>query len=247
MIRRLCTMGLVVACAHGAVRAETFESVEKKLTEMRRKITSLSEKVRYHQFLEGAAKNTTTGEGSIEFMIVGDKYFYREELNRVKKIEYQGQASNEPNTFQKICDGQFTWLLNINLNQPAVTKQKLSPPPDPNPFLEYKKQYDMALLKDEDVSGRPCWVVEVKPKPPQKHPWPAFPMRFWFDKDLGVALKKVTYDIKGRPMTTLTYMDIRTNVPLKEDRFRFEAPPNSKIFDDTTATTETMTAPPEGK
>ncbi len=247
MIRRLFTMGLIAACAQTSVRAETFESVEKKLTEMRRRITSLTEKVRYHQFLEGAAKNTTTGDGTIEYMIVGDKYLHREELKRVKAIEYQGKATKEPNTFEKVCDGQFTWLLNIALNQPVVTKQKLSAVPDPNPFAEFKDQYDMSLLDDEEVSGRSCWVVLVKPKPPLKHPWPAFPHKFWFDKELGVPLKKITYDIKGRPMTTLTYVDIRTNVPIKEERFKFEAPANAKIFDETTATTETMPAPPDGQ
>lgn len=247
MIRRLWWVGVLAACGPACAQAETFETVQKKLTEMQRKITSLTAKIRYHQFLEGAAKNTTTGEGTLEFIRMGDRYYYREELSRVKKIEYKGEVRNEPNTFEKVLDGNFTWLLNVALGQPVVTKQTPPPAPDPNPFKDFEEQYNLTLLPDETISGRPCWVIEATPKPPLKHPWPAFKIRFWYDKDVGVLMKKVTYDLKQKPMTTLTYLDIRTNVPIDQDRFKFTPPPNAKIFDETTATTETMPAPPDGK
>lgn len=247
MIRRLSILAVLTFCGQSLAQTETIESVQKKLTEMQRKITSLTAKIRYHQFLEGAAKNTTTGEGTLEYVTTGDKLYYREELNRVKKIEYKGEVRNEPNTFKKVIDGKFTWLLNIALGQPAVTKQPLPPPPDPNPFKEFEQQYNLSLLPDETISGRPCWVVEATPKPPLKHPWPSFKIRFWYDKDVGVLMKKVTYDLKQNPMTTLTYVDIRTNVPINQDRFKFEIPSNAKVFDDTSSTTETMPAPPNGQ
>lgn len=63
-----------------------------------------------------------------------------------------------------------------------------------------------ALLKDENLDGRPCWVIEAKPKDPG---YQYSRMVGWIEKSTSISLKMELYDKKGVLVKVMEIQDTK--------------------------------------
>ena len=63
-----------------------------------------------------------------------------------------------------------------------------------------------ALLKEENFEGRPCWVIEAKPKNPG---YQYSRMVGWIEKSTSMSLKMELYDKKGTLVKVMEIQDIK--------------------------------------
>lgn len=81
---------------------------------------------------------------------------------------------------------------------------------------------ELKVLPDSSSDGRAAWVIEATPKPDQAGQGKTV---VHYDKESGQMIKMVAYSPDGKPMTTMTFSDIKVNDKISPDRFVFKAPP----------------------
>src|SRR5262249_17648891 len=122
-------------------------------------------------------------------------------------------------------------------------KQKWDPKTSVNPFdalNSFKLQeqnFNLKLLPDEKVDGKPCWAIELVIKDPAARAMMGRTVTY-YDKNNGIGVKSVTTDKDGKVTTTSTTTDIKLNADIKPDKFVFKAPEGVKV-QDLTATEKT--------
>ena len=87
---------------------------------------------------------------------------------------------------------------------------------------------ELKVLPDSSSDGRAAWVIEATPKPDQAGQGKTV---IHYDKESGQMIKMVAYTPDGKPMTTMTYSDIKINDKISPDRFVFKAPPGVEVQD----------------
>ncbi|RIK66856.1 MAG: hypothetical protein DCC66_12495 [Planctomycetota bacterium] len=224
----LAILGLLLAAP---VHADTLEAVEKKLAEQSRKTTSLSMKMKTVSDVSGEGfKSITTIDGTYEYMTDGKKTLTRIDVSTKTQMELGGTRQNIDAKSLTISDGEVMWMLSEQSGQKMVSKMKADEKQMTNWREDMKEWYNLKLLPDETVDGKPCYVIEMTPK---KAPAAAAEYRTvqYYQKDTGVVVKAVSYGADRKPVSTTTYSDIKINPKLDKGRFTFTPPAGVPVMD----------------
>lgn len=221
-------------CGDGGA-ADDLEAVEKRIVEAWGKHKSMTAKITTANHMQaGDTTIDAKGEGTIETAREGDKQFIRMELKNtmVRKTGEQESKMDQPTTV--IADGEFAYTTSEAMGRPMVVKTKIDSTMtgEPKAILDqFRKLYELKLMPEETLDGRKVFVIAGTPK--EKAPVPGAPVKMVlnFDQEHGVLLKAAGLAEDGKPMSTMAYSDVKFDVKLDPDRFKFKAPEGVEIID----------------
>lgn len=229
-------LGLVALALTGVAKAETLEEVEKKIATAAEKVKSYTAKSEQltEMSMGDQYKMKSESKGTYEYMRKDDKHLMRMESKGVTITKIGDQPEKKINQKSTVVsDGEYmTTLTEGDDDQKQAIKMKADKAAY-NPkaiFDSMRKDYDLKLMPDEKVDGKDCWLVEATPKKEEPGS-PVGKIRMWFRKDLGMTVKNVVLDKKGKPTTTVTMTDIKTDVDIKPERFKLEIPKGVEVMD----------------
>ena len=222
------TLGLGLALSSAAVSAETVEEVSKKIAAASEKLNSFSAKTKMviEMKQEGFSMVSTT-DGTTEMLRKGGDFLMRSENKSVAETNVGGNVTKQESSVLMIVDGSFVYSVSEAAGVKSAQKMKLEKP-DVDPFKVWRAMADLKVLPDSSSDGRAAWVIEATPKPDQAGLGKTV---IHYDKESGQMIKMVTYTPDGKPMTTMTYSDIKINDKISPDRFVFKAPPGVEVQD----------------
>lgn len=230
-VRRTLFLAALALLVAAPVRADTLEAVEKKLAEQSRKTTSMSMKMKTVSDVSGEGfKSKTTIDGTYEYMMDGKKTLTRIDVSTKTQMELGGAQQNIDAKSLSISDGELMWVLSEQSGQKMVSKMKADDKQVTSWREDMKEWYNLKLLPDETVDGKPCYVIEMTPK---KSPAAAAEYRTvqYYQKDTCVVVKAVSYGADRKPVSTTTYSDIKINPKLDKGRFKFTPPAGVPVMD----------------
>jgi len=222
----ILALGLALCC--GIARAETVEEVGKKIAAATEKLNSFSAKIKMTTDMkqEGFSMTSTT-DGTMELLRKGSDLLIRTEQTTAAETNVGGNSTKQTSSTLMVSDGAFSYTLSDMAGTKSATKMKMEKP-DHDPFNAWKDSADLKLLPDATVDGRQTWVIEVNPKSEQAGPGKTVVN---YDKDSGQMIKMTVFAPDGKPMTTMTYSDIKVNGTISADRFVFKAPEGVEVQD----------------
>ncbi len=232
--------GLVLGQAAAALGGDDLETVEKKIAEAWNKHRSISAKVALvNRILLMGENRESTGSGTYEFIKDGDRLRSRLELKSkmTHKVGEEERVIEQQMTM--VSDGETAQTLYEAFGKKQVFKTKVEPylTGEPKARLEQlRKVNDLKLLPEDTVDGRKVYVIEATPKLPPQQATPDKSMRqqIYFDQETGFLVKLVGLDAEGKPITTMTYSEIKIDVPIDPDRFRLKIPEDAEVVDEDT-------------
>lgn len=229
-----CGCLVSLALAYPA-RAKTLEAVQKELVQNQAKYKAYSAKTTMKMVSDMGQGNKMQVEstGTMEWAQRGSKVLYRIDSKTATVMTMQGKETKTKSETLVVCDGDFIYTLNSEGQQKTAIKMKVQQQASYDTkamFEAWRKDYTLKLLADEKIEGKDCYVIEATPKKPQPHN-PVVKQKCWFRKDLGITVKVVTLDKNNKPTSTMTTTDVKINVEIKPDRFKFKLPPGVKLMD----------------
>lgn len=226
----LWVTGLIVLGGAGA-SAETIESVEKAINENSKKIKSLTANTRTVAEMESAGyKSKTVSEGRFEMLRQGDKVLTRIESKDSSTVDMNGKVEKTDSKTLVITDGEFGYSCIETGGQKTAYKMKCPQNWEVNPFEVLRKTNDLELLPEEKIDGVEVYVVKATPKKTSSETVSGKMVQY-YRKDNGFPMKIVTFTPTGKPMSTMTYSDLKTDVSVSRDRFVFKAPEGVQVMD----------------
>jgi outer membrane lipoprotein-sorting protein len=236
-IRFVLMASLVLGWTLPAAVADELETVEKKLGEAWKKHKSMTAEFTMVSKMEqpGFAMESTT-KGTQETMRKGDQLLFHTAMttSTVQKIGEQESKSESKVTV--VSDGTYAYMLTETMGQKMAVRTKADPQQAGDPqatFEVLRKDHTLKLLPEETIDGKKAFVIEATPK--QTQPMGPGKSVYFFLQDGGVLVKMVVSDQAGKPMTTMTYSDIKFDVKIDPQRFVFKAPEGVQVIDQTAA------------
>lgn len=234
---RMIAIALAVcAVTTMSARAETIDEAKKKIHDKVSKYKSIQYKLEMKTDMDTPQfKMSSTTKQTAQFVNKGDKILARMEsdINSVQKMGEQ--ESKQDVKSLDVCDGTYWYTLADQGGEKTATKRKADVKKEGNPFdpnfgfKQMDEHFDVKLLPDETVNGKPAWVFEMKMKP--GNPAAAMMGRAlaYYDKETGISLKGVSFDPAGKPTSTSVTSDVKIDADIPADRFTFKAPEGVKI------------------
>ncbi len=226
---------LAMISAPQAARADDLDSIEKKLTELTRKTTSMRMKMRTMTdvSMEGYEMKGESS-GSWEWLREGDKVFFRSETKMQTATKFSGQEQRSESTATSVSDGEHMYTLSDTDGQKMCTKMKQNSgeaiPWNENPLEALKKDYNLKLLPDEAVGGADCYVIEARPKDEASAAMAPRTV-YWFRKSDAIMPRMVSYSPDGKPSMTMEVTDVEVNPTLDKASFTFTPPPGVQVVE----------------
>lgn len=232
MRMRVSLMGTVVGVLafFGAIAsAETVEEVGKKIAAASEKLNAFSAKTKMVTEMkqEGFSMVSTT-EGTLELLRKGGDFLIRTENKGVTQTTMGGNVTKQESSVLMIGDGSFTYTLSETAGAKSAQKIQMAKT-DIDPFKTWRTTADLKILPDSSSDGQAAWVIEATPKPDQAAGQGKTVLHF--HKESGQMIKMITYTPDGKPLSTMTYSDIKINDKISPDRFVFKAPPGVEVQD----------------
>ncbi len=236
-MRLVLMAGLVLGWTLPVAVADELEKVEKKLTAAWKKHKSMTAKFTMVMKMEqpGFTAESKT-EGSQEVMKKGDQLLFHLEMTSSTVQKVGDQETKTEAKVTTVSDGTYAYALSEMMGRKMAVKTKVDPQSVGDPeatFKSLREDYTLKLLPEETVDGKKVFVIEATPK--QAQPTGASKKVYYFLQDDGVLLKFVASDQAGKPMTTMTYSDIKFDVKIDPQRFVFKAPEGVQVIDQTAA------------
>ena len=176
------------------------------------------------------------GEGTYEFLRQDGKLLSRLELTSTTVQTTGTEETKVEEHLLAVSDGDLSQtLIELGNGEARVVKSKVLPSQsgDPKMLLDYlRHEGAVGSLPDDTVEGRKVYVIEVVLR--ESIPHAPVKERFAFDQETGFLLRIVGLGQNALPMTTMSYSDIKIDVPIGPERFQFTAPENAEVFDETT-------------
>jgi len=231
MRMRVSLIGTVVlgfAFFSATASAETIEEVSKKITAASERLSSFSVKTKMVTEIkqEGFSMVSTT-DGTTEMLRKGGDFLVRTENKSVSETNVGGNVTKQESSSLWISDGAFAYMVSEAAGTKSAQKTKIEKP-DVDPFKIWRDTADLKVLPDSSLDGQAVWVIEATPKSGQAGQGKTV---IHFHKESGQMIKMVAYGPDGKPMTTMTYSDIKINDKISPDRFVFKAPPGVEVQD----------------
>lgn len=234
----LVLVAIVGMCAATA-NAETLEEVKKKIHDKVSGYKSLEYKgYATTDFNTPQFSSKSKTEMTAQYLKQGEKILGRTESKINSEQKMGDQVSKNTVHITSISDGQFDYTIQDTDGVKTATKSNLAMNKELNPFntlgmfKTMEETYDVKLMPDETVDGKPAWVLEMKPKDPAAAATMGRTISY-YDKESGISIKSTSYDPAGKPISTFITKDIKVNSSISPDRFVFKAPPGVEVMDTT--------------
>jgi len=221
-------LGLGLAFSGAAVSAETVEEVSKKINAASEKLNSFSAKMKMvTEMKQEGFSMVSTAEGTTEMLRKGGELLVRSENKSVSDTNVGGNVSKQESSMLFITDGSFAYTVTEAGGAKSAQKMKLVKP-DNDPLKDLRNMGELKVLPESSTDGRAAWVIEATPKSDDAGQGKTI---VHYDKESGQMIKMVAYSPDGKPMTTMTFSDIKVNDKISPDRFVFKAPPGVEVQD----------------
>ena len=233
--------GMALSLTAQAAVGEELAAVEKKICASWEKHKSMTGKMTMEMQMEqGSMVMESKGEGTHEIMRKGEQVLSRTEMKNtmVQKMGEQEMKMSQEVTI--IVDGEFAYTLSVQDMMGQQTKMAVKSDIDPQMsgdpkalFEQLAKDNELKLLPEETVDGKKVYVIAATPKERPAAPGAPSKTVFHFDQQDGYMVKMVTYTAEDKPLTTVSYSDVKLGVDLQPSRFVFEAPEGVQVIDQT--------------
>lgn len=221
----------LAACAGMVSAAETADSARKKISAKVKDIKSFSAKMKTVTTMDTPAyKLNQHSEGTFEYMVKGETRLSRSETDDATETNIAGNSTKTKRKLLSVMDGKFAYTLIDENGQKICNRMAVKPEPANDPFASYDEAFNMKLLPDETVDGKPCWVFELTYKNKMLAQQAGRQVHY-YQQDSGVMVKAVGYGPDGKIASTTTISDVKLNPKLPEDHFAFKAPPGVEVQD----------------
>jgi len=220
-----CVAVAVVGCVAVAARGETVEEVRKKIAAASDKLKSYSAKMEMvTEMKQSGFSMVNRMVGTMEMLRTGDQMLMRNESSGSTETTMGGNTTKQETTSLIVNDGSYTYTLSDTGGMKTAFKTK-SDASDKDPLGRWRAIGGLKVLQDESVDGEAVWVIEARPETGAAQGRSVL----YFQKDTGQMIKMVAYSPDDKPMTTMTYSDIKINPSISADRFVFHAPPGVTV------------------
>lgn len=231
--RNVWLTGLALAFGTAAALADDLETVEKKLVEAFRKHKSVTAKVTMTSRMEMPGMlMEMDGQGTLEMARRDDKSLVRMELKTTMNNKVGEEVTKMEQQTLTVVDGEAAYVLTDMMGQKTAMKSKIDPQMGGDPqalFANLRKDHTLKLLPEETLEGRKMYVIEGTPK--EKPEVGPAKQVYYFDQDSGFMAKFVMFNADGKPMTTMAYTDLKFDVSIDPDHFKFKAPPGVQVME----------------
>ncbi len=241
MFRTIGRVALVVAvagCGALAALGDDLDSVEKRIVAAWKTHKSMTAKVTMASHMEmGEMIMDGSGSGTVEYMRRGDKLLVRLELNSVMTRTMGEQETKMEQPMTTIIDGEAAYTLTEMMGQKMAIKSDIDPQMSGDPeelFKKLRQDHTLKLLPEQTVNGAKVFEIEVNPK--EGSSGQSGRQVYSFDQKNGCMVKMASYNESGEePMMTMTMSEIKLDVHIDPQRFKFEAPEGVTVMDQTGA------------
>lgn len=224
--RRTASLVLALGFAATAFAGDTIEDVAKKITAASNQLKSFSAKSKMvTEMNQTGFSMVSTSHGTTEMLRKGKTLLVRTETNTVSATTVGGNTTKSESSTLVVMDGTWSYTLSTISGTTSAYKMKFDKTTLEDPFKPWKTTADLTVLADSEIDGRAVWTIEAKPK----QTGATGKTVIAFDKKTGQMLKMVSYTPDGKPMTTMTYTDIKVNEKIDADRFVFKAPAGVEV------------------
>jgi outer membrane lipoprotein-sorting protein len=221
-------------------RELNIEDIAKQMQEKNAAIEDYS----YTMYITSCA-----GEGVLEGQWEGQiKIMYKKPGMMKTHSKNIGEENDEHIT---VSDGEFSWSYMPGTNTFSKVKlpeYKEQTKSDYISGIEYfLNQTDVTLLGEEEVAGRPAYLLETIPKmgvgeaaenesenendeEDDKEEFSLGPTKIWIDKETFMPLKYETYDSNGNLVQKTEILDLKINTGIPDSEFEFEVPEGAEII-----------------
>lgn len=228
-VRRLILAAMVATVAGSAALAETFEEIEKKVTEATKNTKSLSAKQKMDmKNVQGQFSMIVESEGTLEQVRQGDKVFLRNEATTKTEQKFGDQEIKGNNRTLLICDGEATYTLSDQDGNKSCMKSEAVK--DELPWSSMKDDFEIKVLPEEKIDGADCYTLELVPKDPAQAAMISRTV-YHIRKDCGLMVKYATFDPEGKQVASMVMTDVKVNENIPAERFKFEAPAGMTCLD----------------
>ncbi len=245
-LRTTLMLSALLVAAAATTRADELATVEQKLEQAWSKHKSVSAKMTLNTHLAmGSMVMDGKGTGTLDMLKKDGKHLVRVEIEN-NVTQKMGEKENKLQQKQLIVsDGKFTYTVQ------QIGDRKMAVKSDPDDRIaggpkdnieQYRKHNTLKLLPEESVDGAKTFVIEATPK--KAGPRGASKTVFYYQKDTGLMVKMVQFGPDNKPVTTLTYHDIKFDTAISPDRFVFKAPEGVTVVDQTTKKDAKPAKPP---
>lgn len=229
-IRTIGVTGMIVLATSLLAKADTVKEVQEKIIAAAKKVKSATGDISLTTDMSHQGMTMKmVGSGTMAYMIKGDKYFSRQEMN-IKTEMGEGMPTMEQSMLT-IADGEFYYTLSEQMGQKMATKTEIDPKsmavPTKESFEVMAESATLKVLPDATVDGRNAWVIEATPKQGGAEGKTIT----YYDQDTGLMIKMVMMKPDGTPMTTMKATNIKTNVDIAADKFEFNVPEGVTVQD----------------
>ncbi len=221
-------------------RAESIEAVKK----------AIHAKVSGHRSLQFKSRSVTdmqtpqitmksTSDLTAEYVRQGDKTLSRVESKTSSDNKIGDMSQKTEAATIDIFDGKHRYTYTESGGQKTATKRNVDPQSEPSPFdamagfAMMERHFDLKLLPDETVNGKPAYVFELTMKQMPAGA-PVGKSKVYYDKATGISIKSLAYDDKGKVMTSTETTEVKIDPSIPPGRFTFKAPPGVTVQDETT-------------
>lgn len=231
MNRRIGRVGCLVvgfAFVSSAFAGETLDQVSAKIAAASKKITSYSAKSKTVTTMkqEGFSM-VSTAEGTTETLNRGDDVLMRVETTTVSETIVAGNTTKQETTTIMISDGKYAYTVSDMAGMKTAYKTNATASSS-DPFKAWRETSELKVLPDASVDGNAVWVIESTPKGGNAMMGKSV---MSFHKETGQMIKMISFGADGKPMTTMTFSDIKINPKINPDRFVFKAPEGVTVQD----------------
>lgn len=142
-----------------------------------------------------------------------------------------------------VSDGEFSWSYMPGTNMVSkirLPEYKEQTKSDYISGIEYfLNQSEVSLLGEEELAGRPAYLLEVIPKvekekasedPAEDEEISPGPTKIWVDKEVWMPLRYETYDSDGNLVQKTEILDLKINTGIPDSEFKFEIPEGAEIM-----------------
>jgi outer membrane lipoprotein-sorting protein len=240
MLRKVRLVAVVAVFANLGVAAHADEATDKAIKELERQFaqvksyTSQFESMADTEFMPGHAHKMVM-VGSAEWQRRDGKALLRLESKQTTTKTAGDETTTTTSTVTTVSDGELLYVLTEGNNQKTVVKSQASPLRVYHPegyFEQFANFFDVKLAPDAQVNGDDCYVFEMRAKSMEGAP-PSGRQLVYFQKKHGVQVKSEAFDANGKLVTSSLTKDLKVNVDIGADRFKFEIPADAQVTDTT--------------
>ncbi|HKQ50240.1 MAG TPA: outer membrane lipoprotein-sorting protein [Phycisphaerae bacterium] len=217
--------------------SDDLRRIEKQLLEMVPRFKTFSATLTLKIDFSGVQSwDRSDGRGTVEYLIQGDKIVSRVEITSESTASIGASESTTRDVHTMYGDGKYTFDVGETNGTKMAFKLDTDPiqvaVPSKEMFDKWRKDFETKILPDENLDGKEVWVLEARPKDPEKTP--AARMLTYFRKDIPLMVKTVSYDKYDRPFQWTTLTEIKVDPKIDPERFVFKRPPDFEYYDVTT-------------